>query len=483
MAESTATILVVDDDPLTLEMMQDLLSDAGHQVRVARDGFEALDQVAESPPDLVLLDVMMPGMDGITVCRRLRQDPRTRELPVVLITALTDRRDRLAGLEAGADEFLSKPVDPAELVTRVNTIVRLNRYRRLQRERAKFEWLVQSLDVGIVLLDDAGRITYANPCARQWLALEDEADESASFVTIAARHFQWRPEQSWDDLVASDFCPCFLVRPFSSAAPELWLRVEGQRLPAPDPDDPSVWAVRMTDVTAEQIRWRQANTFFDILSHKLRTPVTLALGSLEFVLDAPEEEREARIRETSYILMHGVRDLHHQLEEALAFVEAIEEPETDPPLSSAELDTLAKRLLAEAGIEPERYRVEIPLDLPPLRLGRLRMEVVLRQLIDNAVKFHPERSPRVEIVAQPRDAEVVRLSVTDDGSGIPPEEQDRVWQPFYQVDSQGTGQVPGLGLGLPLVASYVWSVGGDVGIESKLGEGTCVWLDIPVASS
>ncbi|MCD6289339.1 MAG: response regulator, partial [Anaerolineae bacterium] len=363
--ELNTTVLVVDDDPLTLEMMSDLLSDAGYMVQTARDGFEALEQVIANPPDVVLLDVMMPGMDGLTVCQQLRQDSHTRELPIVLVTALSDRQSRLAGLEAGADDFLTKPVDPAEIVARVGTIARLNRYRKLQRERAKFEWLVQSINAGVLLLTEEGDITYINPQARLWLGLDEGSDDPIPFMEAAAIHFQWRPETTWQDLTTSDFAPRFLVRPLSQAVPELWLRVEGERLPTPAPGDPSVWMVRLTDVTAEQVSWREANTFFDILSHKLRTPITLALGSLEFIMETPEEEREALIRETAPILLKGITQLYHELEKALLFIGVVEEPKTDPPLSAADLDAVIRQLLADDKVRAARHNTNLPHPLPP----------------------------------------------------------------------------------------------------------------------
>jgi DNA-binding response OmpR family regulator len=126
-----ATILIVDDlDANRLTLMELLAADGFHLVEAA-DGGQALELAAAMPPDLVLLDVMMPGMDGYEVCRRLRADARLAEVPVVLVTALDDQAARLTGIEAGADDFISKPFNRTELRARVRTITRLNRYRRL----------------------------------------------------------------------------------------------------------------------------------------------------------------------------------------------------------------------------------------------------------------------------------------------------------------------------------------------------------------
>src|SRR5262245_22716964 len=109
------TILIVDDEPLGRETISALLQPQGYQLRFAASGSDALTQAAACQPDLILLDVMMPGMDGFEVCRLLRADPRLREVPVIMLTALGDRVSRLQGIEAGADDFVSKPFDRVEL--------------------------------------------------------------------------------------------------------------------------------------------------------------------------------------------------------------------------------------------------------------------------------------------------------------------------------------------------------------------------------
>jgi two-component system cell cycle response regulator len=121
----TARILVVDDIDANVRLLQAKLAAEYYEVLTASDGPSGLIVAAEQKPDIILLDVMMPGMDGFEVCRRLKDDAATRHIPVVLVTALDGRADRLAGLEAGADEFLTKPIDDVVLFSRVRSLSRL----------------------------------------------------------------------------------------------------------------------------------------------------------------------------------------------------------------------------------------------------------------------------------------------------------------------------------------------------------------------
>ncbi len=120
-------ILVVDDHPSSRMTAVALLSVEGYDVVEAESGLNALESVSHLTPDLILLDVMMPGMDGFEVCRQLKEDEQTRLIPVIFITALNDRRSRLRGIEAGGDDFLTKPFDQLELSARVKSLVRQKR--------------------------------------------------------------------------------------------------------------------------------------------------------------------------------------------------------------------------------------------------------------------------------------------------------------------------------------------------------------------
>ncbi len=123
-----ANILVVDDEPQNIRLLQIRLQTAGYTVLTATNGQEALERVQTDSPDLVLLDVMMPGMNGFEVCRRMRAEEATQFIPVVMVTALLDKEDRITAIEAGADDFISKPFDSHEVLARVRSLVRIKKY-------------------------------------------------------------------------------------------------------------------------------------------------------------------------------------------------------------------------------------------------------------------------------------------------------------------------------------------------------------------
>jgi len=124
-ADKPATILVVDDNVPNLELIQAYLEDLDCTTVPAHDGVEALDVVAEHQPDLILLDVMMPKMSGFEVCRRLKNNPKTSDIPVIMVTALNEFGDIERGIDCGTDDFVSKPVNKLELLTRVKTMLKL----------------------------------------------------------------------------------------------------------------------------------------------------------------------------------------------------------------------------------------------------------------------------------------------------------------------------------------------------------------------
>jgi adenylate cyclase len=132
-----ATILAVDDQPQNLRLLDAILSPRGYRVRSAASGEEALELLSDSGTDLVLLDILMPGMDGYEVCRRIRADPRTAFLPIVMLTA-SGEQEKVSAIEAGADDFVAKPLNQGELLARVASLVRLKRYHdTIERQAAE----------------------------------------------------------------------------------------------------------------------------------------------------------------------------------------------------------------------------------------------------------------------------------------------------------------------------------------------------------
>jgi class 3 adenylate cyclase len=151
-----ARILVVDDTPQNVKLLADVLAAKGYDVVTASSGAQALEEVARAEPDLVLLDVVMPAMSGYEVCRRIRANPATELLPVVMVTALDPGEERVKGLEAGADDFLTKPINQPELLARVRSLLRIKiLHKQLAEANRTLEQRVQDQ---VQQLDRLGRL-------------------------------------------------------------------------------------------------------------------------------------------------------------------------------------------------------------------------------------------------------------------------------------------------------------------------------------
>ncbi|MDP2846368.1 MAG: response regulator [Candidatus Methanoperedens sp.] len=159
-------ILVVDDNQLAVELLEGILS-KDYEVVTAYDGNEALLKVEKSSPDLILLDIMMPGMSGYEVCKKLKSNEKTMSIPIVMVTALREKEDRIKAIEAGADDFLSKPVDVYELTARVKSLLRVKQYYdALMEEREKlliFKSALDSMDDCVIVTNLSGDIKHINP--------------------------------------------------------------------------------------------------------------------------------------------------------------------------------------------------------------------------------------------------------------------------------------------------------------------------------
>ncbi|HID99692.1 MAG TPA: response regulator [Thiotrichaceae bacterium] len=460
----TSTILIVDDEEIGREMLTALLTGQGYQLAFASNGYEALTQAKQLMPDVILLDVMMPEMDGFEVCRSLRSDPALARVPVIMLTALDDRDSRIQGIEAGADDFISKPFDSFELRARLQTITHLNRYRHLLTEQAKFEWVVEQANEGFLILNEHDHILYANSQARLLLNLTTAQEEmiKESFLEQAAKQYHCEPETVWKRwLKQADFLlPHYLVRPETATAQAFWLQADVMEMSSGSDEK---YLVRLRDVTDSILAERRRWSFQQQISHKLKTPLfplTEGLGYLKDNLSGFSEVETKDFLEMAYA---GATRLQAELEGILDYLNvsntaAYAEWNVCHIADIVLTITAVQEMLELESVQVSQNNIEEP-ENTYVSLSRRAIELILTELFSNAKKFHPQNSPRIDIHIT-ADSNAIRLQVCDNGLTLSPEQLNQIWIPYYQAEKSFTGEAPGMGLGLSMVASLIWDAGG-----------------------
>lgn len=246
-------ILIVDDTPTNLEMLLDFLEDSGFKVSVAEDGESAVEMAEYAPPDLILLDILMPEMDGFETCRRLKLNQATQDIPIIFMTALTEKVDKVKGLNLGAVDYITKPLEHEEVLARVNIHLRLRNltkrlteqnerleqeiserkqaqeereeaFRAFQESEARFRRFVESNIIGIILTDLSGKITEANDAFLQMVGYEREKLRSGTlrWDEMTPPEYQHLEERAIAQLLSTGVCT-----PFEKE----FIRKDGSRVP------------------------------------------------------------------------------------------------------------------------------------------------------------------------------------------------------------------------------------------------------------
>jgi DNA-binding response OmpR family regulator len=477
--ENQTTILIVDDEEAGRQALEGVLFSQGFHLVFAENGAEAIQKAREWMPDLILLDVMMPQMDGMEVCRTMRADSVLAEIPILLVTALDDRVSRIKGIEAGADDFITKPFDRIELRARVKTITRLNRYRRLLLERARFVWVTEQSREGYVILNARDEIKYANPAARVFLNASSEEAIGQPFLPWVQKQYNCEPEQAWAEWKKADAlsAPLFLIRRGEESGP-VWLQIEMLNLPT---GSGSNRLLRITEVTEKLSLYQEVWTFQKMVTHKLRTPLSNMVMAAELfrrqaVAKAPEE-----VLDLADMISAAAKRIRGEVEDVLSYLNMPAVARSGSGLRLSDLDGLVFRIGADLGIEKVSLLVaqELPQDLT-LRLSIRSMEVILLEVLENARKFHPQGSPTLEVRAQPYEPDSVLLVIKDDGVSLAPEQLRRMWMPYYQAEGEFTGEIEGMGLGLSTVAKLIWETGGKCRSFNRAdGPGVVIELVLP----
>lgn len=505
-------VLVVDDERKNRQILEVILQAEGYTVELAESGDVAVAMVQSSPPDLILLDVMMPGMNGYQVVAAIKNDPGSKNIPVIMVTALDDREAKMMALRSGAEEFLSKPVDRAELVLRVRNLLRLKAYSdyhdsyslilqdEVNSRRADLiasERLYRSTfdtaPVGIVHVSLTGqwlrvnqrlcellgysRTNLLSPSVTQLLEAEEvpgEAEALRQIVEGQREHHEVeekryrRQDGTW-----------------------LWFRVKiAVHRDADQRPQHFIWV--MEDITERRVleaRVRQANKMEGIgqlaagVAHDFNNILTVIVGCSELIAsDASLAEQHALEVDEIRKAAQSATGLTKQL---LAFSrqQIFHLAPLDVNQLVREMSGMLTRLIGKG--------VEVAMTLAPhlslAQADRTQVEQIVMNLVVNARDAMPGGG---RVALETAEAELdnsclheeeikpglyVRITVTDTGSGMTAETKSRLFEPFFTTKELGKGT----GLGLSTTYGIVKQSEGYIWVDSELGKGTTFKVYLP----
>jgi CheY-like chemotaxis protein len=475
-------ILIVDDNASARFTLETMLLPEGYNLVAVDSGQKALASVNEFLPDIILLDVMMPDIDGFEVCKRLRANPQTADIPIILLTALDDQASRLRGIESGADDVISKPYNRLELQTRIRNIVRLNRYRRLLAERSKFERVVERAETGYLLLGHAGLIMFANPTAHLYLDLPQNNNQAVgeSFLTLAKKQYRCQPTDAWVSWPEPlpEQTPRYLVRPESEVSQAMWVQVDTLDYLAEEAEP--AWLISLQDVTEQIASQHDRRKFHTMITHKLRTPFISILTGLELLIKHTDHLSPTEIAELSGDAYKWAKRLYEDIEGIIRYLEAPTLAKPGFGFNLTQLPLIVTNICVSMDIQEVTISGLESLIGLRISLSKIALEMIFWEIIGNAKKFHPQQQPTIDVAVAYENAGEVTIQVSDNGLTLSPEQLAQIWMPYYQGEKYFTGQVEGMGLGLSLVASIVWSTGGRFRIYNRSGgPGIIVDLSLP----
>ncbi len=420
-------IFIVEDSPTQLEQLKIVLEEAGFEYDFAVNGKEALEKISAHLPNLVITDIVMPEMDGYELCKAIKENPKTKDIPVMLLTTLSDPADVIKGLEAGADNFMTKPYNPDTLISRINFIL-VNQELRKQSINS---------DVGIEI-KFSGKNYFINSNKMQILDLLLSTYENA---------IQKNEE----------------LKETNKKLTEMHKLMAKKNL-------------QLQKLNEDK------NKFLSMAAHDIRNPVGLILSYSQLILDDYGENLEGDVLEFITIIRKSADFVLKLLTDLLNV--AVIESGGEFTIKKEENDIvdIIKTSIVYNKIAAEKKKMKLNFftDLKKLvfKFDKVKIEQVMHNLISNAIKYS---FPETEInVYLRRKDSTVEVCVEDNGQGIPENELGLLFKPFSKTSAKTTGGESSTGLGLNIVKKIIDAHGGKVWAESEVGKGSKFFFTLPV---
>ena len=487
-SETDVSVLVVDDNAATRYATSHVLRSVGYDVVTASSGSEALDVAQQSPPDLIVLDINLPDIDGFQVCRELRARPATRRTPITYLSAtFVDDADKILVVDAGADGYLTHPVEAPVLIATVRALLRARRAEdAVQKSEARFKAVFDCALNGIAMLTDELVFLDVNPALATMLARDRDAivGRHLSVFSLKERQLdiaamtaaldgtgQWRGTAPLLSATGGHVeLEWHVSRDTDGDARLAIVSDVTQRLAAEADKERLLVRERLARSEAEEAN-RLKDDFLAALSHELRTPLNAIVGFSRLLQRSPliEDDTDTlgwvnAIERNAWVQARLISDLldvsritSGKLEldrQRLSAADAV-----DLALASIQSSARLKRVTINAHLDRS---------VESIWWDPSRFQQVVWNLVDNAVKF--SATGGVVDVCLEQTATAVEFRVSDTGQGISPEFLPHVFERFRQEQSPARRGYGGLGLGLAIVHQLVAAHGGSITVSSE-GEG------------
>jgi len=465
--DSDIVVQIIDDDKIIRSMLTKVLNKSGYQVIVSDNGPNGIKQYKQEKPDIILLDVLMPGMTGYEVCMELRKPSIDPALPILMLTGLDDMDSINEAFRVGATDFVTKPINLALLGQRVKYALKGKKmYDEVQQKTNELAAILDSASDGILSVDDNYSILDIN---RAGEILFQSPKESMLGKNLL-EYIMGLEKLNCDDLHSVQLAGKRANGDIFPIEVSVSLITQSNK---------TFKSIFVHDLTERVKIERMKGEFIQTVSHELRTPITAIKGAVGILNSgvlgevSPDAEELVRISERACTRLESLVD-------DILDVTTLEDPLEELNYTEIVLSDVVNKITSSYLRVAEDRQIKIEYNDEPdvkIHTDENRLSGVFRHLLSNAIKFS-NRNSVVEIRVQQCDSGV-KITLINQGAVIPEGSYKKVFEKFYQEDNSSTRNEGGTGLGLYIVKTAIEKLQGHVDVNSTLENGTAFSLFLP----